>query len=68
MLLKPLALVADTDGSRSAGPWYSIKAHVHHNNPYCNSGRQIGGPNRRPGDGRRPLCEQCQSLNEGGQY
>ena len=52
----------------SAGPWYSVKAHVHHNNSQCNSGRLIGGPNRRYGDGGRPLCEQCQSLNEGGRY
>jgi len=26
----------------------------------------IGGRNRRPGDGGKPLCEQCQVLNQYG--
>jgi hypothetical protein len=68
MALKSAGLAADRGGQPCARPWYSIKAQVHHNNPQCNSGRLIGNPNRRLGDGGRPLCEQCQSLNEGGRY
>lgn len=48
------------------GAWRSSKARVHHNNPRCTSGRLIGGRNRRPGDGGKPLCEQCQVLNQYG--
>jgi hypothetical protein len=54
------------DDARGSGAWHSSKARVHHNNPRCTSGRMIGGRNRRPGDGRKPLCEQCQVLNQYG--
>jgi hypothetical protein len=52
--------------ARAAGAWYSSKARVHHNHPRCVSGRLIGGRNRRAGDGGKPLCEQCQALNQYG--
>ena len=51
-----------------SGPWHSVKAHVHHNNPCCESGRAVGSTNRRSGDGGKPLCAQCQSLNDSGAY
>jgi len=46
--------------------WHSAKAHVHHNNARCTSGRLVRGRNLRPGDGGKPLCEQCQVLNQYG--
>ena len=49
--------------TRDANAWHSTKARVHHNNTRCVAGRLIGGRNRRPGDGGKPLCEQCQVLN-----
>lgn len=52
--------------TRGAEPWHSVKAHVHHNNPQCTSGKLIGRRNRRWGDGGKPLCEQCQVLNQYG--
>ena len=45
-------------------PWYSTKGPVHHNHPRCTKGTLIGGKNRRAGDGRKPLCVECQLLNE----
>jgi hypothetical protein len=51
---------------RRPGAWHSAKAQVHHNNSGCASGRLIGARNLRPGDGGKPLCEQCQMLNHSG--
>jgi len=52
------------DDHRQPRVWHSAKAHVHHNNARCTSGKLVRGRNLRPGDGGKPLCEQCQVLNQ----
>ncbi len=44
--------------------FHSVKGPVHHNHPRCTKGALIGRNNRRPGDGGKPLCVECQALNE----
>jgi hypothetical protein len=55
--------------ARSGRPtaWHSAKGNVHHNNPRCARGARVGR-NRRPGDGGKPLCTECQGLNEAGAH
>jgi hypothetical protein len=52
------------DPIRHREAWHSAKAPVHHNHPRCTKGALVGQKNRRPGDGRKPLCAECQMLNE----
>ncbi len=49
-----------------AAVWYSIKAPVCHNNRNCNTGNNIEAENRQAGAGGRPLCIECQKLNQSG--
>ncbi|HLY37440.1 MAG TPA: hypothetical protein VKU61_05350 [Candidatus Binatia bacterium] len=49
---------------RQREAWHSAKGPVHHNHPRCTKGGLIGPKNRRLGDGGKPLCAECQILNE----
>jgi hypothetical protein len=49
---------------RQREAWHSAKGPVHHNHPRCTKGGLIGQKNRRFGDGGKPLCAECQVLNE----
>ena len=49
---------------RQREAWHSAKGPVHHNHPRCTKGALIGQKNRRHGDGGKPLCAECQILNE----
>ena len=48
------------------GEWFSIKQSVYHNNSRCNTGHNIDPADLRQGTGGRPLCQECQSLNQVG--
>lgn len=43
--------------------WHSAGADVCHNNAQCTTGNNIERENLRPGQGDRPLCQECQKLN-----
>lgn len=47
-------------------PWHSIKQPVHHNNTNCNTGNNIEKENLREGTGGKPLCKECENLNQQG--
>ena len=47
-------------------PWHSIKQPVHHNNSNCNTGNNIEKENYREGTGGKPLCQECDKLNQQG--
>jgi len=49
---------------RQREAWHSAKGPVHHNHPRCTKGALIEQKNRRFGDGGKPLCAECQILNE----
>ncbi len=50
-------------------PWHSVKPgtpNVHHNNSTCKTGDNIEPENVRQGTGGRPLCKECEGLNQAG--
>ena len=46
--------------------WHSIHSDVHHNNTGCHTGFNIDPQNLRQGTGGKPLCHECNSLNQVG--
>ncbi len=44
--------------------WHSVKQSVYHNNSGCNTGHNIDPEHLRQGTGSRPLCNECNSLNQ----
>jgi hypothetical protein len=47
--------------------WYSVNQSTYHNNPRCSTGNNIDPEHLRQGTGGRPLCQECNSLNQIGQ-
>lgn len=47
--------------------WHSINQSTYHNNYRCSTGNNIDPEHRRQGTGGRPLCQECNSLNQIGQ-
>jgi hypothetical protein len=59
--------VRETTGAlRGEGPWHSANSEVHHNNPDCRTSNSIKPENVQQGTGGKPLCEECQRLNNAG--
>ncbi len=50
--------------SSMKAPWHSIKQSVYHNNAGCRTGNNISGEDLRHGTGGKPLCHECNTLNE----
>jgi hypothetical protein len=48
-------------------PWHSIHSGVYHNNTGCNTGNNIDSNDLRQGTGGKPLCQECNGLNQVGQ-
>ena len=46
--------------------WHSTKQDVHHNNTECNTGNNIEKENLASGTGGKPLCKECDRLNDAG--
>jgi hypothetical protein len=55
-----------TGALRGEGPWHSANSDVYHNNPSCQTGNSMDPENVRRGTGGKPLCEECQWLNNAG--
>jgi len=51
---------------KGAGPWYSVSSDVYHNNPNCQTGNSIKAENVLKGTGGKPLCGECEKLNNAG--
>jgi hypothetical protein len=47
--------------------WYSVNQSTYHNNSRCATGSNIDPEHLRQGTGGRPLCQECNSLNQIGQ-
>jgi len=59
--------VRETTGSlRGEGPWHSANSDVYHNNRNCQTGNSIATENVQQGTGGKPLCEECERLNNAG--
>jgi hypothetical protein len=59
--------VRQTTGAlRGEGPWHSANSAVYHNNPNCQTGNSLGPENVRQGTGGKPLCGECEQLNNAG--
>jgi hypothetical protein len=59
--------VRETTGAlRGEGPWHSVNSEVYHNNPNCQTGNSMDPANVRQGTGDKPLCEECERLNNAG--
>jgi hypothetical protein len=57
----------ETTGSLTGGgPWYSANSDVYHNNTSCQTGNSIAPENLRRGTGGKPLCGECERLNNAG--
>jgi hypothetical protein len=52
--------------SERKAPWHSINSDVYHNNSGCNTGHNIDPQHLRQGTGGKPLCNECESLNQVG--
>lgn len=55
-----------TGALKGAGPWHSSNSEVHHNNPNCQTGGSIAPENIQQGTGGKPLCGECERLNNAG--
>jgi Protein of unknown function (DUF2442) len=53
--------------SAKKSPWYSIKQSVYHDNSRCNTGNNIDPECLRQGTGGKPLCQECNHLDQTGQ-
>jgi hypothetical protein len=59
--------VRETTGAlRGEGPWSSANSEVYHNNPNCQTGNSMHPENVMQGTGGKPLCKECQRLNNAG--
>jgi hypothetical protein len=47
--------------------WHAINQSIYHNNSRCSTGNNIDPEHRRQGTGGRPLCQECNRLNQVGQ-
>jgi hypothetical protein len=43
-------------------PWHAESEPYHHNNTECVRTQEIPREQRRPGEGRKPLCKVCSAL------
>ncbi len=55
-----------SSGLRGEGPWHSPNSEVYHNNPSCQTGNNIAPENVQQGTGNKPLCGECERLNNAG--
>ena len=55
-----------TGALRGEGPWHSANSEVYHNNPNCQTGNSMNPENVRQGTGGKPLCGECEQLNNAG--
>ena len=55
-----------TGALRGEGPWHSVNSEVYHNNPNCQTGNSMDPENVRQGTGNKPLCAECERLNNSG--
>jgi hypothetical protein len=55
-----------TGALKGEGPWYSVNSEVYHNNPNCQTGNSMDPENVRQGTGGKPLCGECERLNNAG--
>ena len=55
-----------TSGLGGGGPWHSPTSEVYHNNPNCQTGNSIKAENVLQGTGGKPLCGECEKLNNAG--
>jgi hypothetical protein len=55
-----------TSSLRGEGPWHSANSNVYHNNRNCQTGNSIAPENVIEGTGGKPLCEECERLNNSG--
>lgn len=53
--------------SAKKSQWHSIKQSVYHDNAECNTGSNIDIECLREGTGGKPLCQECNYLNQIGQ-
>src|SRR5215216_3601257 len=44
--------------------WHSVNQSTYHNNPQCSTGSNIDPEHLRQGTGGRPLCQECDRLNQ----
>ena len=51
---------------RGEGPWYSANSDVYLNNPNCQTGNSMDPENMLQGTGGKPLCGECERLNNAG--
>ena len=59
--------IRETTGAlRGEGPWHSPTSEIYHNNRTCQTGNSIAPENIEQGTGGKPLCEECQRLNNSG--
>jgi hypothetical protein len=59
--------VRQTTGAlKGEGPWHSANSDVYHNNPNCQTGNNMDPENVRQGTGGKPLCGECERLNNAG--
>ncbi len=58
--------VKETAGLGGGGAWHSANSEVYHNNPSCQTGNSIAPENVRRGTGDKPLCAECERLNNAG--
>ena len=53
--------------SAMKAPWHSIHSDVYHSNIGCSTGNNIDPKDLRQGTGGKPLCQECNRLNQVGQ-
>jgi hypothetical protein len=59
-------LKATTGLLRGRTAWHSANSEVYHNNPNCQTGNSIKPENLLQGTGNKPLCGECEKLNNAG--
>jgi hypothetical protein len=50
--------------STKKSAWHSVNQSTYHNNPQCSTGSNIDPEHLRRGTGGRPLCQECDRLNQ----
>ena len=55
-----------TGALKGEGPWHSVNSEVYHNNPNCQTGSSMNPENMQRGTGDKPLCGECEQLNNSG--
>ena len=50
--------------STKKAAWHSIHQSTYHNNSRCSTGNNIDPEHLRQGTGGRPLCQECDRLNQ----